>query len=220
MIHMQSITKIYGKSESAVQALKGVDLLIKPAEMVAIMGPSGSGKSTLLNILGLLDCQTSGEYSLAGKTIANYSQKKLARMRNELIGFVIQDFSLIDQYTVYQNVVIPLKYNCQPVKDKKSIVERILADLGMKDKMHYPASQLSGGQKQRVAIARALVNKPQIILADEPTGSLDQQSGQDVIDIFKSIHQTGKTVIIVTHSSQIAEQCQRVITIVGGVVVS
>jgi len=220
MIHMQSITKTYGKSESAVQALKGVDLSIAPSEMVAIMGPSGSGKSTLLNILGLLDGQTSGEYSLAGKIITNCSQKLLARMRNEMFGFVIQDFSLIDQYSVYQNVVIPLRYSCQPVNDKKSIVERVLADLGMKDKIHSPASQLSGGQKQRVAIARALINNPEIILADEPTGSLDQRSGQDVMDIFQSIHQAGKTVIIVTHSSPIAEQCQRVIQIVDGVVVS
>jgi putative ABC transport system ATP-binding protein len=160
MIYMQSITKTYGKSEFAVHALKGVDLSIKPGEMVAIMGPSGSGKSTLLNILGLLDSQTSGEYLLAGKAIANYSQNQLAYMRNEVFGFVIQDFSLVDQYSVYQNVVIPLRYSNRPVNNKRLVVERVLTDLGIKDKMFSPAYKLSGGQKQRVAIARALVNNP------------------------------------------------------------
>lgn len=219
MITLQSITRKYGQGQAQVHALKGIDLTIRPGELLAIMGPSGSGKSTLLNIIGLLDLQSSGAYLLDGKPASDYSAKDLAGLRNSRFGFVIQNFSLIDHYTVYQNVAIPLNYSIPRVQNKRKCVSEMLIKLGIEEKMTTLAGKLSGGQKQRVAIARALINDPDIILADEPTGSLDQQSGQAIMDILKQIHLMQKTVVIVTHNRHIAGQCQRIIQVVDGQIV-
>ncbi len=219
MLSLTAITKAFGRQGFEVQALKGIDLDIVRGSMVAIMGPSGSGKSTLLNIIGLLDQQTSGDYMLDGVNVAGYGARELAALRNQLFGFVIQDFALIDYCTVCQNVAIPLKYSRQRGIRTKMIVSQVLEKLGIDDKMHTLASNLSGGQKQRVALARSLINNPDIILADEPTGSLDQRTGQDVMDILKGIHRDGKTVIIVTHDSAIARQCDRIVCVKDGRIV-
>lgn len=184
--------------------------------MLAIMGPSGSGKSTLLNILGCLDIPSMGTYKLYNQELQSLNRRKLATIRNEHFGFVVQDFALIEDYTVMKNVEIPILYS----KDKTNKKERVLSileRLGMKEKASEYAYNLSGGQRQRVAIARALINNPDIILADEPTGALDQRTGQQVLDIFKSIHQEQKkTILIVTHDDRVAKQCDGIINIVDG----
>ncbi len=214
MIELKDISKIYGKNNTKVEALKNINLEIKKGELVAIVGTSGSGKSTLLNILGCLDSATEGQYYFDGKSITEYNQKELALLRNQKFGFVMQDFALVSDYTVYQNVEIPLIYG--KVKRKKEIIENILTKLGINDKKDVLVTKLSGGQKQRVAIARALVNSPEIILADEPTGALDTATGQMVMDILTKINETGKIVIIVTHDMNIAKQCNKIFEICDG----
>ena len=208
--------KIYGKGSSRVFALNGLSLQIQKGELVALMGPSGSGKSTLLNIIGCIDQLTSGSYLLDGTDIQNFSHMRLAQLRNKRFGFVLQDFGLIDHWTVSKNVEIPLSYAKPSDKKPKERIEQVLNQLQIADKKSELAYRLSGGQKQRVAIARAIVNDPQIILADEPTGALDQKTGREVLNILQKIHQAGKTVIIVTHDPTVAGACNRVIQIVDG----
>lgn len=217
MIELNNISKVYNKSKSnEVKVLQNIDLKIEKSSMLAIMGPSGSGKSTLLNILGCLDIPSTGTYKLYDKELQSLNRRKLATIRNENFGFVVQDFALIEDYTVMKNVEIPILYS----KNKTNKKERVLSMLdmlGMKDKSSEHAYNLSGGQRQRVAIARALINNPDIILADEPTGALDQRTGQQVLDIFKTIHQEQKkTILIVTHDDKIAKQCDGIINIVDG----
>lgn len=199
-----------------MKVLQNIDLKIEKSSMLAIMGPSGSGKSTLLNILGCLDIPSMGTYKLYNQELQSLNRRKLATIRNEHFGFVVQDFALIEDYTVMKNVEIPILYS----KDKTNKKERVLSileRLGMKEKASEYAYNLSGGQRQRVAIARALINNPDIILADEPTGALDQRTGQQVLDIFKSIHQEQKkTILIVTHDDRVAKQCDGIINIVDG----
>lgn len=214
MIELKDVNKIYGKNNTKVEALKNINLEIKKGELVAIVGTSGSGKSTLLNILGCLDSATEGDYYFQGRSITEYKQKELALLRNQKFGFVMQDFALIPDYTVYQNVEIPLIYG--KVKKKRELIEQILNKLGIYDKKDVLVTKLSGGQKQRVAIARALVNSPEIILADEPTGALDSSNGQMVMDILKKINKMGKIVIIVTHDMNIAKQCNKIYEISDG----
>lgn len=218
MIRVCNLTKTYGSGESAVHALRGLSLTIEPGEMVAIMGASGSGKSTLLNILGCLDRPTGGEYWLQGRPITSFNEKDAARLRNECFGFVVQDFALVDRYTVAKNVLIPLTYSRKPIPSKRKRVEQVLDQVGILDKKNALASKLSGGQRQRVAIARAIVNEPEIILADEPTGSLDRATGDAVLDVFASLNRAGRTVIIVTHSHAVASRCQRIATIEDGII--
>ena len=216
MIELIDGVKIYGKGSSRVFALNGLSLQIQKGELVALMGPSGSGKSTLLNIIGCIDQLTSGSYLLDGTDIQNFSHMRLAQLRNKRFGFVLQDFGLIDHWTVSKNVEIPLSYAKPSDKKPKERIEQVLNQLQIADKNSELAYRLSGGQKQRVAIARAIVNDPQIILADEPTGALDQKTGREVLNILQKIHQAGKTVIIVTHDPTVAGACNRVIQIVDG----
>ena len=216
MIELIDGVKIYGKGSSRVFALNGLSLQIQKGELVALMGPSGSGKSTLLNIIGCIDQLTSGSYLLDGTDIQNFSHMRLAQLRNKRFGFVLQDFGLIDHWTVSKNVEIPLSYAKPSDKKPRERIEQVLNQLQIADKKSELAYRLSGGQKQRVAIARAIVNDPQIILADEPTGALDQKTGREVLNILQKIHQAGKTVIIVTHDPSVAGACNRVIQIVDG----
>lgn len=216
LIEFNNIKKIYGKSDAEVIALNDVTLSINAGEMVAFMGASGSGKSTLLNIIGCLDEQSSGEYYYNGEKMSNYKDGEISSIRNSTFGFVVQNFALIDNYTVYENVEIPLVYNKKKTNNKKKLIKETLDMLGIANKINKYPKELSGGQCQRVAIARAIVNDQQIILADEPTGALDKKTGQDVLNIFKNLNKKGKTIIIITHDSEIAAQCNRVIKLSDG----
>lgn len=217
MIELSRLTKRYeGKKAPPVTALDHVDLCIQQGELAAVMGPSGAGKSTLLNILGLLDRPTSGSYRLNGTAVEALGARQRAALRNAAFGFVVQDFAVLERETVYQNVAIPLAYSKVPKADRKKKVRDILAQLQVEEKLHVPAGHLSGGQRQRVAIARALVNEPDIILADEPTGALDQKTGQEVLRILQEINKAGKTVIIVTHDRNVAIRCHKVIHLLDG----
>ena len=216
LISMKSITRFYGKNENRVDALRGIDLSINSGEFIAIIGPSGSGKTTLLNILGCLDSPNSGEYIVDKTDISKLTPKDLANIRNKKFGFIVQNFALLDDYTVYENIKIPLDYSNTKIKNKKQEIKEMLKKLGIEDKINKFPTELSGGQCQRVSIARALINNPDIILADEPTGALDKVMGQQVIDIFKKINKENKTIIIVTHDTNIASQCDRIITIEDG----
>lgn len=218
MIELINGIKIYGKGSSRVFALNGLSLQIEKGELVALMGPSGSGKSTLLNIIGGIDRLTHGSYLLEGKDIQDFSHTRLAQLRNKCFGFVLQDFGLIDHWTVAKNVGIPLSYAKPSEKKPKERIEQVLNQLQIADKKSELAYRLSGGQKQRVAIARAIVNDPQIILADEPTGALDQKTGKEVLKILQEINQAGKTVIIVTHDPAVAGACNRTIQIIDGTI--
>lgn len=216
MIKLKNIMKTYGKKDNPCHALNGIDLQIEDGDLTAITGPSGSGKSTLLNILGCLDTATSGTYMLNGSSVNDLSPKEKSILRNTQIGFVVQDFALIDKYTVYQNVLLPIQYSKKNQKNKKETIKRMLTKLEIADKINEYPNNLSGGQKQRVAIARALINSPEIILADEPTGALDQKTGNEVMKLLKDINRQGKTVIIVTHDPKVAGQCNKNIHIIDG----
>ncbi len=218
MIELKDINKEYRKNEAApVQALKNVSLTIQPGEMVAIVGPSGSGKSTLMHIMGLLDRPTSGSYKVDQKEVSQLSVDELARFRNQKIGFVFQAFHLLPRTSALENVELPLVYS-----DRSDIGTRAMGALksvGLEDRAkHYP-NELSGGQQQRVAIARALVNDPEVILADEPTGNLDSVAGDEIMSVFKSLHEKGRTIVLITHNERLAESAQRVIRIVNGAIV-
>lgn len=217
MIELKNVQRVFGKGEAQVCALDGVTLSIASGEMVAVTGPSGCGKTTLLNILGCVDKATAGQYLLDVNDISDCSNDQLSVLRNCMFGFVVQDFALINDYTVYQNVILPIRYNKKSSeKAKRAEILNLLDRLGIADKISSYPPKLSGGQKQRVAIARALANDPKILLADEPTGSLDQKHGQEIIDLFRKINKTGKTVIIVTHDMNIAYQCDRIIEMIDG----
>lgn len=218
LIKLKNIKKTYGIDEGKVEAIRGINLEIEKSEMVAIMGASGSGKSTLLNIIGLLDRQTEGSYEFDGQSIEELKEKKLASIRNKNIGFVVQNFALIDDYTIAQNVQVPLDYDKYSKSEKKKKVMDLLDKVGIKDKANKLPNQLSGGQNQRVAIARALVNNPEIILADEPTGALDSKTGKEVMDLFQELNKEGKTIIIITHDEKVANSCKRIIKLEDGLI--
>ena len=219
IIKLDKIVKKYGSGETEVAALQGLSLTIEEGEMLAIIGASGSGKSTLLNIIGCLDKPTDGLYELNNRPIMSFNSKEMAEIRNRVFGFIVQDFALVDRYNVYQNVMIPLAYSKKHVGSKSKRIEKVLSRLGIKEKKKTLASRLSGGQRQRVAIARAIVNEPDIILADEPTGSLDSNTGKDVLDIFKDLNNAGKTIIIVTHNMDVASACNHIVEIRDGKIV-
>lgn len=220
-LSLRNIGKIYNKGKSnACEALKNVDLEIESGELIAVIGQSGSGKSTLLHILGCIDTPTSGELSSFGKQVNFKSAKALANYRNKKIGFVLQDFGLILGETALENVRVPLLFSDIRFSKTRQMALDALNTLGIANLASKRANQLSGGQKQRVAIARALVNDPDMILADEPTGALDSKTAADIIDVFKQINSKGKTVVIVTHDLGIAQQCNRVIKISDGEIVS
>ena len=214
IIELQVICKSFSVGKRTAKVLKGIDLSINNGEMTAIMGASGFGKSTLLNIIGCLDVAESGEYWLKGKKVTGKSQKEMARIRNEIFGYVIQDFALIRDDTVLENIRIPLDYSKKKID--KLRIDQLLKSLGLKKLQKMRVSLLSGGEQQRTAIARALVNDPEILLADEPTGALDSKTGQEVMNILREICNKGKTIVIVTHDEKIARQCDRILCMKDG----
>lgn len=220
MIEIETVRKIYKMGDNEVRALDGVDVTIEKSELVAIMGPSGSGKSTLLAILGCLDSPTSGTYKLDGLSVEKMSDNQLADVRNKKIGFVFQQFMLLARTSALENVMLPLTYGGVTGKQRRAMAEEALVKVGLQDRMRNKPNELSGGQMQRVAIARALVNRPAILLADEPTGALDSKTGVDIMNLFKQLHdEDGQTVIIVTHDPSVARQTRRVIRLGDGKIV-
>ena len=219
LIQLEEITKTYDAGENAVQALRGIDVAIQHGEFVSITGPSGSGKSTLMHILGCLDTPTTGKYWLNGEDVAELSGRQLARIRNQKIGFVFQTFNLLPRATVLKNVELPLLYAGMSRDERRDRAREALERVGLMNRAKHRPNELSGGQRQRCAIARALVNNPSLILADEPTGNLDQKTGAEIIDIFERLAGQ-ETIIIVTHDPTIAQRTQRRIRIVDGVIVN
>ena len=207
-------------SEQQVQALRGVNVRIKHNEYVAIMGPSGSGKSTLMNLIGCLDTPSKGKYWLNGQLVSELDDDQLARIRNKEIGFVFQTFNLLARATSLHNVELPLIYNGTPTAARIARAKESLTDVGLESRMNHKPNELSGGQRQRVVIARALVNKPSIILADEPTGNLDSKTGDEIMALFDTLHASGNTIVLVTHEPDIAEYAHRIIHIRDGQIFS
>lgn len=218
LIQLQDVMKIYEIGAVQVTALDGVSLGIKKNEYVAIMGPSGSGKSTLMNILGCLDTTTKGSYVLNGSNVSEMDDNQLAEIRNREIGFVFQTFNLLPRANAIHNVELPLIYNGTPASQRKRLAKEALEKVGLGDRMNHKPNELSGGQRQRVAIARALVNNPSIILADEPTGNLDSKTGEEIMEIFEKLHDSGNTIILVTHEEYIAEHSDRIVRLRDGLV--
>ncbi len=219
MIRLIDVEKKYNEGQpNEVHALRGINLTIEQGEMIAIMGPSGSGKSTLLNIIGCMDTLTSGNYKLDDLWIEKQSQNKLAALRNKKFGFVLQDFGLLTDRSVEENIIVPLLFSKESLKKSTKRIKPILESLGISELAKRQANQLSGGQSQRVAIARALVNEPDIILADEPTGALDTRTSSEVVEIFKQLNDQGKTIIIVTHNPGVAKACHKTYIIKDGMI--
>lgn len=216
LIQIEKLSKWYKLGGETVKALDEVSLTVDRGEFLAIIGPSGSGKSTLMNLIGCLDLPTSGTYLLDGEDIGKLKDQQLATIRNRKIGFIFQGFNLLSRLTALENVELPLVYRGISVKERRTIAYESLEKVGLKDRAHHKPSQLSGGQQQRVAIARALAGQPQILLADEPTGALDSKTGQEVIDILKSLNQAGHTILLITHDLTIAKQAKRIVRIQDG----
>ena len=216
LIHIENMKKIYNPGENEVRALDGIDLDIEKGELVAIVGHSGSGKSTLMNMLGCLDTPTSGKYVLDGQDVASMTDNQLADVRNKEIGFIFQGFNLISNLDAVGNVELPLVYRGVSKNERKQLAMEALKSVGLEDRMKHKPNEMSGGQQQRVAVARAVAAKPPIILADEPTGNLDTKSTQEILEILKELHRSGRTVIIITHDEEIASQAHRVIRILDG----
>ena len=220
VIKIRNITRDFPLGNEIVKVLKGIDLDIERGEYVALMGPSGSGKSTLMNLLGCLDTPTSGSYELNGNDVSNMTDDELAEIRNKEIGFVFQTFNLLPRTTALENVALPMIYAGASKSERTERAKQVLTDVGLADRMDHRPNQLSGGQRQRVAVGRALVNKPSIILADEPTGNLDSKTSEEIMNLFNDIHKAGNTVIVVTHEEDIAERAHRIIRLRDGVVES
>lgn len=216
ILKMVNITKDYPMADEVSHVLKGIDLTVSKGEFLAILGPSGSGKTTLMNIIGCLDTPTSGDYWLSGAHIAEQKEAELARIRSQEIGFIFQSFHLLQRQTALQNVEMPLIYAGMKGRDRTKRAKEVLERVGLSDKMDYYPTQLSGGQQQRVAIARAVSNNPTILLADEPTGALDQKTGQQVMELFHSLNEEGRTIVMITHDSKIAAHAQRIVRILDG----
>ena len=218
IIHLENIVKRYQIGTQEIFALNNLSLDIYKNEYVALMGPSGSGKSTLMNILGCLDTPTDGDYILNNNEVSQLVDDELAGIRNKEIGFVFQTFNLLPRYTTLENVALPLIYAGVSKEERNAIAAEALQSVGLGDRLHHRPNELSGGQRQRVAVARALVNKPSIILADEPTGNLDSKTSYDIMALFEEIHALGNTVIIVTHEEDIAQHAHRIVRLKDGVV--
>ena len=216
IVNMQNICKSYYMGEEELKILHDVNLTVNSGEFLSILGPSGSGKSTMMNIIGCLDVPSSGDYILSGNNINDLDEIDLAKARNKEIGFVFQSFHLLPRMTALQNVELPLIYSGLPSSERKKRAEAILKRVGLGDKMRNLPNQLSGGQQQRVAIARALVTEPTILLADEPTGALDQKTGAQVMELFEELNKDGRTIIMITHDTDIARHAKRVVKILDG----
>jgi putative ABC transport system ATP-binding protein len=220
VIRIEGITKEYVMGESVIRALRGIDILIHRNEYLAVMGPSGSGKSTLMNMLGCLDTPSSGRYEFNGKDVASMEDDELAEIRNREIGFVFQTFNLLPRSTSLENVELPLIYAGIGTQERQRRAEAALMAVGLGERMDHKPNELSGGQRQRVAIARALVNQPSIILADEPTGNLDSQTGEEIMGLLERLYEGGNTIVVVTHEEEIAEHARRVVRLKDGFIES
>ena len=217
ILSMKAIYKTYRIGDEGLTALKNVNLTVNEGEFIAILGPSGSGKSTLMNILGCLDTPTSGEYRLSGRKIGDQSERTLAFIRNKEVGFIFQSFQLMPRQTALKNVELPLVYSSLSASARRERATHMLERVGLADRMHHKPTQLSGGQQQRVAIARAISTNPTILLADEPTGALDQNTGKQVMELFLELNAEGRTIIMITHDANIAAYASRIIYILDGV---
>jgi putative ABC transport system ATP-binding protein len=220
MIWMQGITKQYRQGDMAISVLKQIDLTIEQGEYVAIMGASGSGKSTLMNIMGCLDHPTNGHYVFEGRNLTTFGKDELAYLRNQRIGFVFQQFNLLSRSTALENVMLPMVYANVPKQKRRQYAMQALARVGLGDRLFNRPNQLSGGQQQRVAIARALVNRPTLVLADEPTGALDTETSKDVMTLLSELNQQGITIVLVTHDLEVASQTQRIVRVQDGLIMS
>ena len=218
VINIQGLTRDFALGNEKVKVLKGIDLTVYKGEYVALMGPSGSGKSTLMNILGCLDTPTSGTYHLRGDDVSHMSESQLADVRNREIGFVFQTFNLMPRLNAQQNVALPMIYSGVSPKERTERAAKALDEVGLADRMTHRPNQLSGGQRQRVAIARALINRPSIILADEPTGNLDSKTSIEIMQLLQKIHKSGNTIIVVTHEEDIASHAHRIIRLRDGII--
>ena len=216
VIQIENIGKVYDLGKTQVKALCDVSFDVQKNEFMAIMGPSGSGKSTLMNLIGCLDTPTEGKYTLNGKLVSTMTENELAYTRNREIGFVFQVFNLLPRATAFRNVELPLIYKGLKKKEREESVRRALERVDMKERMTHRPPELSGGERQRVAIARALVNEPSLLLADEPTGNLDSKTGQEILNLFHKLHESGNTIIMVTHDSNVAQQTERILFLKDG----
>lgn len=216
LLSLDNVSKLYKMGETVVTALDGVSFNVERGEFLSIMGPSGSGKSTCMNLIGCLDKPTSGEILINGKKVSLMNQNQLAEIRNRTIGFVFQQYNLLPNLSVIENVMLPLRYQGVPVAERRKRAEKVLDRMGLSDRLNHKPAELSGGQKQRTAIARATVTDPALILADEPTGALDSHTGESVMDLFNEINREGTTIIIVTHDEKIGRSLPRTIRILDG----
>ncbi|MGF7398343.1 ABC transporter ATP-binding protein [Thermoanaerobacterium thermosaccharolyticum] len=216
VITMKNLSKIYKMGENIVKALDNINLTVDEGEFVSIVGPSGSGKSTLMNIIGCLDVMTEGEYYLNGNDTRKLNENKLAELRSSEIGFIFQSFNLLQKLSALENVELPMIYKGIPAKERYNRAVELLTMVGLEKRIHHRPTELSGGQQQRVAIARALANNPHLILADEPTGNLDSQSGKEVMKIIKELNERGNTIILITHDINVANQAKRTVKIMDG----
>jgi putative ABC transport system ATP-binding protein len=219
IIDMSGIRKIYDTGKVKVEALAGIDLVVDAGEFVAIVGPSGSGKSTLMNLIGCLDTPSEGRYLLGGEDVSKFTRDELADVRNRRVGFVFQGFNLLPQISAFENVELPLLFGGVAPKKRRERVEELLARVGLDDRMEHKPTELSGGQMQRVAIARALAMKPDVVLADEPTGNLDTSAGGDIMGLFTELWQQGSTLVVITHDMTLARRASRVVEIRDGRIV-
>jgi putative ABC transport system ATP-binding protein len=220
LIRLEEICRHYEMGSDTVHALRGISLSVERGEYAAIMGPSGSGKSTLMNVLGCLDTPSSGTYELNGHSVGDMDDDELADIRNREIGFVFQTFNLLGRSTALRNVELPLIYAGIELDERREIALQALQAVGLGDRVHHRPNEMSGGQRQRVAIARALVNKPSILLADEPTGNLDTRTGEEILELFEALHESGNTLLVVTHEEDVARHSRRIIRIRDGLVAS